>query len=242
MLRAQFEVINVNGNDAIKIPLPHSGIFYKLLLEDMVDDMLPIIEDDYYKMTIVKYLDEQVSNTVRQANKDKIKDLVFKPALVIYTKSLYYALNKNDIENESFIQDFEKRGDTYIKIFNSYDERLNYILSLDSPNKIIICPIGVLINFGEYIYICKNLTRLIIYYIHDRILLRRCLEMSEDSYQLAQQTLELCYLQRANYEHYKQAGNKIETNPLANDCRRRKELLKERKRQSDILMSILSSK
>lgn len=63
--------------------------------------------------------------------------------------------------------------------------------------------------------------------------------MSEDSYQLAQQTLELCYLQRANYEHYKQAGNKI--NPL-NDCRRRKELLKERKRQSDILMSILSSK
>jgi len=69
--------------------------------------------------------------------------------------------------------------------------------------------------------------------------------MSEDSYQLAQQTLELCYLQRVNYEHYKQAGNKIETNPLnplANDCRRRKELLKERKRQSDILMSILSSK
>ena len=50
--------------------------------------------------------------------------------------------------------------------------------------------------------------------------------MSEDGYQLAQQTLELCYLQRANYEHYKQAGNKI--NPL-NDCRRRKELLKERK-------------
>ena len=52
--------------------------------------------------------------------------------------------------------------------------------------------------------------------------------MSEDSYQLAQQTLELCYLQRANYEHYKQAGNKIETNPL-NDCRKRKELLKRTK-------------
>ena len=65
--------------------------------------------------------------------------------------------------------------------------------------------------------------------------------MSEDSYQLAQQTLELYYLQRVNYEHYKQAGNNIETN-LANDRRRRKELLKERKRQSDILMSILSSK
>ena len=150
---AQFEVINVNGNDAIKVPLQHSGIFYKLLLEDLVDDMLPIIEDDYYKMTIVKYLDEQVSNKVRWANKDKIKDLVFMPALVIYTKSLYYTLNKKDIENESFIKDFEKRDDTYIKIFDSYDERLNYILSIDSPNRIIISPADVLINFDEYIFL-----------------------------------------------------------------------------------------
>lgn len=152
-IQEHFEIISVNGNDAALFKINNSPIlFYKLLFEDLIDDMVSIYEEDSCEIVYVKYLEVTYGNDIREAHKKELKDFSIKSALAIYTKSLYYRLNKDKIHQEPFINDFERYDeDTYIKTFETKKELVDYILSVENTNRIIMAPVNVLINDGDYI-------------------------------------------------------------------------------------------
>jgi len=145
-IEKEYKVISFNGVNVAEIYVHTPIVFYKLLLEGLIDDMVSIAEEDYYKMACIKYVDEEYGKKVRLETIKKLEDFELKSALIISTKTLYYNLNKEKIQKESFIKDFNLKEDIYIKIFNSLQDRTDYILGIDIPFRIIFIPVEVLSN------------------------------------------------------------------------------------------------
>lgn len=147
----EYEIHTIDNAKMIVIELPNVFIFYKLLLEDLADDVAISIKEDYYKLVFVKYIDEELGKNIRNKNKKKLEHFSAKNALVIQTNTLCYKLMQDKIENESFLKDFYKHDNMYIKTFDSIDSRFEYILSIDNPYRVLLMICDVLINGDDII-------------------------------------------------------------------------------------------